>query len=229
MSDNVSTIVDEVIQSRRSIRAFRKDPVSQETISKILEVASRAASAGNMQPWRVYVLTGGKLKRTVDAVCHAYETEADQHTSEYEYLPKNNFEPFLSRRRKIGLSMYSLLGIEKGDKERMRSQHRRNFEFFDAPVGLFFTMNRKLPVACFMDYGAFLQNLMISAKAHGLDTCAQTIWSDYHRVLTRELQLGEDEMLLGGMSLGYADNDAPINKLVSERAPLSEFATFLQD
>lgn len=228
MTNKVSKIVDDVIQSRRSIRAFRKEPVSQEEISKILEVAARAVSAGNMQPWRVYVLTGASLKRVVDAVCKAFETEPEKHTSEYEYLPKNNFEPYLSRRRKIGLTMYSLLGIEKGDREKMRTQHRRNFEFFDAPVGLIFTMDRKLPTACFMDQGAFWQNIMISAKAHGLDTCMQTIWSDYHKVVSRELAFSEDEMMLGGMALGYADNDAPINKLESERMPLSELVTFVQ-
>ncbi|RJX30249.1 MAG: nitroreductase [Oxalobacter sp.] len=228
MANNVSKIVDDVIQSRRSIRAFRPDPVSQDAIQQILEVASRAVSAGNMQPWRVYVLTGASLKRVVDAVCQAFDTEPEKHTSEYEYLPKKNFEPYLSRRRKIGLAMYSLLGIERGDAERMRLQHRRNFEFFGASVGLIFTMDRKLPAACFMDQGAFWQNIMIAAKARGLDTCMQTIWSDYCRIVTRELNLGEDEMMLGGMAMGYADQDAPINTLLPERVPVSEFATFVQ-
>ncbi len=229
MTNDVAKTVESVIQSRRSVRAFRKDPVSQDVLTRILEVASSAASAGNMQPWRVYVLTGEGLRRVVDAVCHAYETEPEKHSSEYDYLPKNNFEPYLSRRRKLGLAMYSLLGIEKGDKARMHAQHRRNFEFFDAPVGLIFTMDRKLPTACFFDQGAFWQNIMISAKAHGLDTCMQTIWSDYHRVIARELKFGEDEMMLGGMSLGYADPTATINTLVPERAPVSAFATFIRD
>jgi nitroreductase len=228
MANKVSKIVDDVIRSRRSIRAFRPDPVPQEVLKQILEAASLAVSAGNLQPWRVYVLTGAGLKRVVDAVCHAFETEPEKHTSEYEYLPKNNFDPYISRRRKLGLTMYSLIGIERGDKERMRAQHRRNFEFFDAPVGLIFTMDRKLPTACFMDYGAFWQNLMISAKAHGLDTCMQTIWSDYHKILSRELGFGEDEMMLGGMSLGYADKDAVINTLLPEREPLSAFASFVE-
>ena len=229
MANDVTKIVEGVIQSRRSVRAFRKDPVSQEVLTRIMEVASSAASAGNMQPWRVYVLTGDGLKRVVNAVCQAYETEPGQHTSEYEYLPKNNFDPYLSRRRKLGLAMYSLLGIEKGDKARMHAQHRRNFEFFDAPVGLIFTMDRKLPTACFFDLGAFWQNIMIAAKSHGLDTCMQTIWSDYHRVIARELKFSEDEMMLGGMSLGYADTAAVINTLVPERAPVSTFATFVRD
>ncbi len=229
MSNHTANIVDATIESRRSVRAFRNDTVPLETIRHILEVAARAPSSANMQPWRVYVLTGAALRRTIDAVCLAFDTEQGQHTSEYQYFPTEFFEPYLSRRRKMGLSMYALLGIEKGDKERMLLQHRRNYEFFGAPVGLIFTMHRKLPAASFIEYGAFLENIMISARGHGLDTCPQTGWSDYHRVIARELPLEPDEMLIGGMPIGYAASEDPVNQLQTERSPLSEFATFLQD
>lgn len=211
------------------MRAFRKESVPRDVISNILEVASRAPSGSNMQPWRVYVLTDDARQRIVDAVCQAYRNEPGQHISEYQHSPSEYFEPYLSRRRKMGFAMYSLVGIEKGDKERMRQQHLRNYEFFGAPVGLIFTINRNLPASSFIEYGTFLQNIMISARGHGLDTCMQTGWSDYHRVISPELRFGAEEMLLGGMSLGYADTEDPVNKLVTERSPLSDFATFLEN
>lgn len=226
MSSDIPVEVDAVIQNRHSVRAFRSDEVPAALIGHILEVASHAPSGCNMQPWRVHVLTGSALQRTVGAVCHAFEHEPERHSTEFQHSPTEYFEPFQGRRRTMGFAMYGLIGIEKGDKEGMRVQHRRNFEFFDAPVGLLFTIHRNLPAAALIGYGAFLQSIMVSAQAHGLDTCFQTAWCDYHRVLARELDFGPDEMLLGGMALGYAEPDAAVNRLRTERTPVSEFATF---
>lgn len=229
MSNETPSIVDTAITSRRSVRAFLNNPVPVELINNFLEVASRAPSGCNMQPWRVHVLTGSALQRVVDAVCHAYDHESGQYAPEFQYSPNEFFEPYQSRRRKIGFAMYGLVGIEKGDKQRMHLQQRLNFEFFGAPVGLLFTVHRDLPAASFIGYGAFLQNIMVSAEGHGVSTCFQTGWCDYHHVISNELKLGKEEMLIGGMALGYADMDAPVNKLRTERASLSDFATFYQE
>ncbi len=221
-----SHFVDKTIQARKSIRAFEHTPVPEDLIRKILEVASRAPSGCNFQPWRVYVLTGTTLQRIVDVVCHAFDHEPGQHTSEFQHVLNQQFDPYLSRRRKMGIAMYGLAGVPKGDKERTRLQQRRNFEFFDAPVGLLFTVHRNLPASSLIGYGAFLQNVMTSAQGHGLGSCFQTAWCDYHRVISTELEFGAEEMLIGGMALGYPDADAPVNQLHTEREPVSEFATF---
>jgi nitroreductase len=229
IQNNNAAIVDAAITSRRSVRAFRKDPVSLDVVGAILEVASRAPSSANMQPWRVYVVTGEARQRLVDVACRAYDNEPDQHVSELQYYPSTMFEPYLSRRRKMGLALYSLLGLKKEDKEGMRLQQRRNLQFFDAPVGMLFTMHRDLTDASLIDYGAFIGNIMTAARARGLDTCNVGAWSAYHRVVGPELKLTPQELLLGGMALGYEDTEALVSQLRTDRLPLSEFVTFLTD
>lgn len=228
-SNETSSIVDSVITSRRSVRAFRGDPVTVETVASILEVAARAPSSANMQPWRVSVLIGAARQRMVDAACYAYDHEPDQHVSELQYYPDQMFEPYLSRRRKMGLSLYSLLGLKKEDKEGMRLQQRRNLQFFDAPIGLLFTMHRDLTNASLLDYGMFIGNIMTAARARGMDTCNVGAWSTFHRVVRHELKLPPQEMLLGGMALGYRDTEALVDQLRTDRLPLAEFVTFLED
>ena len=226
MSDDMQSAVDAIIQSRKSIRAFKPDPVDPELIGHILEVASRAPSGSNMQPWNVYVLTGGALKRVVDAACKAFDS-GKKYEGEYKYYPDTFFEPYLSRRRQMGWSMYGILGIEKGEHEKARLQQKRNDMFFDAPVGLIFTMNRGLPFGCFIEYGMFMDNIMLSAKSHGLDTCPQGGWSDYHEVLREVLPIKPEELVVDGMALGYADTEATIYKLETEREPVSSFTQFI--
>ena len=183
-------------------------------------MAMHAPSTTNTQPWKVYVLTGPALDRLTDAVCAAFDTESEKHHSEYAYYPDKPLEPYLSRRRKLGHDMYRLLGIAREDRERRLEQHRRNLQFFGAPAGLIFTLHRDLTKANFIDYGAFFQTIMLSAKSHGLDTCLQAYWSDYHQVIRDVLGLASEEMVLAGMAIGYADNEATINRLVSEREPV---------
>jgi len=221
--------VDAAITSRRSVRAFLPDAVSRETVSTILELASHTANSANMQPWRVYVVTGAARQRLVDAACYAYDHEPDKHTTEFEYYSSPMFEPYLGRRRKMGLALYSLLDLKKENKEGMRLQQRRNLLFFDAPVGMLFTMHRGLTNASLLDYGAFIGNIMAATRARGLDTCNVGSWSTYHRIVREQLNLTPDEMLLGGMALGYADNHALVNQLRTDRLPVSEFTTFLED
>lgn len=215
--------VDQVINARRSVRAFLPEPVPPHLVEDILTLAARAPSGINMQPWRVHVVTGSALKRLTEAVCAAFDDPVGQYQSEYDYYPPEFFEPYQSRRRKVGLDMYGLLKIAKGDRERVHAQHRRNFTFFDAPVGLIFTIDRRLAQGSWLDYGMFLQTLMLAAEARGLATCAQGAWIDYHSVVADVLQLPPEEQLVCGMALGYEDETAAVNYLHTERAALNEF------
>jgi nitroreductase len=152
--------------------------------------------------------------------------EAETHREEYAYYPREWKSPYIDRRRKIGWDLYGLLGIGKVDKARMHEQHGRNYAFFDAPVGLIFTIDRILEQGSWLDYGMFLQNLMIAARGRGLDTCPQAAFTPFHRVIERELQLPANEMVVCGMALGHADPDAVANRLVTEREPVAGFTRF---
>ena len=218
--------IDRAITTRRSVRKFLPDPVPQAMVEEILAVASRAPSGTNMQPWRVHALAGARKEALSAALMAAYRHEREQHTEEFRHYPQEWFEPYLGRRRRIGWDLYGLLGIERADKPGMHRQHGRNYLFFDAPVGLIFTIHRRLEKGSILDYGMFLQNVMIAARARGLDTCPQASFLQFHRVLARELPLAADESVICGMSLGHADPEAPENQLVTERVPVSAFATF---
>jgi LAO/AO transport system ATPase len=220
-------VVDRAITTRRSVRAFLPTRVPQATVKEILNVASRAPSGTNTQPWHVHVVAGERRAALSAAVLHAHDHEPALHAEEYRYYPERWDEPYLERRRAIGWSLYGLVGIERGDKAGMHRQHGRNYLFFDAPVGLIFTIDRGLERGSWLDYGMFLQNVMVAARARGLDTCPQAAFLKFHRVIARELALPANEMLVCGMSMGYADPDAPENRLVTEREPATAFARFL--
>lgn len=217
--------VDRAIASRRSIRRFLPTPVSGQVVRDILTVAGRAPSGTNMQPWRVYALAGA-AKESLSAALVAAHDANEEHKAEYEYYPQRFPEPFLSRRRKVGWDLYGSLGIAKGDSARMHEQHGRNYRFFDAPVGLICTIERSLELGSWLDYGMFLQNICIAARARGLDTCAQAAFARYHRIIRRQLSIPDSEVVVCGMALGHADPDAPENRFPVERMPLAEFATF---
>ncbi|VVD84395.1 Nitroreductase NfnB [Pandoraea pneumonica] len=221
--------VDEAIRSRRSIRAFLPTPVPQQTVADMLSVASRAPSGSNIQPWQTYVLTGKSLTALTTRLLDTFNDPAQRvmHEEEYAYYPREWTEPYQARRRKVGWDLYGLLGIGREDKERMHGQHGRNFRFFDAPVGLIFTIDRHLEQGSWLDYGMFLQSIMVAARARGLDTCAQAAFAMYPRVIAEVLRLPESRMVVCGMALGYADPAAAENQLVTERAPLDDWAHFL--
>jgi nitroreductase len=147
----------------------------------------------------------------------------------YDYYPREWIAPYVDRRRKVGWNLYGLLGIEKGDKERMHVQHGRNYRFFDAPVGLFFTVDRVMREGSLLDTGMFLQSVMLAARARGLDTCPQAAFNKFHRVIADELSIPDNQMLVCGMSLGYADHDCIENSLVTDRVPVSDFTTFYNE
>jgi len=223
--------VDNAITSRHSMRAFLSRPVPRGLLEDILRVASRAPSGTNTQPWQVHVLTGAarrRLSERIDKVLQSPE-ELATHQVEYAYYPSQWTSPYLDRRRKNGWDLYGLLGITKNDKARMQQQQSRNFQFFDAPVGLIFTIDRVLEQGSWLDYGMFLQNIMVAARARGLHTCPQAAFAQFHRIIAEELALKPEQMVVCGMSLGYADPDAIENTLVTDRAPVAEFARFLED
>lgn len=221
--------VDAAITSRRSLRAYLPTPVPRETIEDILRVASRAPSGTNTQPWKVYVLTGARLHGLSRQILEAFDdpVQAATHREEYAYYPTQWQSPYIDRRRKVGWDLYGLLGIGKSDKERMHAQHGRNYRFFDAPVGLMFTIERIMEKGSWLDYGMFLQNIMVAARGRGLDTCPQVAFTQFHKIIMPAIGAGADEMLVCGMSLGHADPAAIENSLVTEREPVSGFARFL--
>lgn len=227
MADAASqAAVEAAITSRRSIRAFLPKPVAQADVEHLLDIAARAPSGSNIQPWKVHALAGAALKQLSDALM-AEHAAGITPESEYQYYPRKFFEPYHSRRRKVGWDLYGLLGIGKGEAERMRAQHGRNLIFFDAPVGLIFTIHRDLEQGSWLDYGMFLQNVMVAARGMGLDTCPQAAFMPYHRTIQTMLEIPPEEMLVCGMALGYADPAAVENDLLTERAPAQEFARFV--
>ena len=223
--------VDEAILSRRSIRAFLPDPIPNEEIEKLLEVAARAPSGTNTQPWKVTVLTGTIKERLSQRILqvHNNPAEAKQHTEEYNYYPQQWASPYIDRRRKVGWDLYALLQLTRENKEGIHAQHGRNYTFFDAPVGLIFTIDRIMEKGSWLDYGMFLQNVMVAARGRGLDTCPQAAFTQYHRIIAEELSLPANEMVVCGMALGYAAPDKIENTLVTEREPVKGFVRFLSD
>jgi nitroreductase len=220
---------DHAITSRHSIRAYLPTPVPRETIEQILAVAARAPSGTNTQPWQVHVLTGeakAALSRDIRA---AYDDPAERarHTEPYAYYPTEWQSPYIDRRRKVGWDLYGLLGIGKADKARMHDQHAKNYDFFGAPVGLMFTIDRVMQQGSWLDYGMFLQSVMVAARARGLDTCPQAAFTQFHRIIARHLGLRDEQTVVCGMSLGWADPAAVENTLITEREPVSGFARFL--
>jgi len=218
--------VDEAILSRRSVRRFLPTPVSPETLRHILRVASRAPSGNNIQPWRVHAVAGEVSKALCRDVLQAASEAAEQHRPEYEYYPSQWVEPYQGRRRRNGFALYEALGIERDDRQRREQQMLRNYSFFDAPVGLLVTLDRRLNTGSYMDVGMFVQSIMLAARGQGLHSCAQAAFAPFHAVVRRHLPLTEEDILVCGIALGYEDTLAPENRLLTERQQVEEFAVF---
>ena len=230
MSHNM---VDGAILSRRSIRAFTSQPVAKEVVAELLAVANRAPSGTNTQPWKVYVLQGASRTELADKVCAVHDairgnpSLAAEYQEQYDYYPQKWVSPYIDRRRENGWSLYGLLGIGKADKDKMHAQHQRNYRFFDAPVGLMFTMDRVMGRGSLVDYGMFLQNIMVAARGRGLDTCPQAAWNGFAKIILPHIGATSDEMLVCGMALGYADHAAIVNTLTTPRVPVEQFTNWL--
>ncbi len=228
-----STSVDAAILSRFSARAYLDKPVDSSLLEGLLDVARRAASGTNTQPWKVYVLTGAVKDSLVEQVCTAHdliranpELAAD-YAEAYDYYPEKWVSPYIDRRRACGFGLYGVLGIGKGDKDKMHLQHQQNYKFFGAPVGLMFTIDKVMGRGSLLDYGMFIQNIMVAARARGLHTCPQAAWNGFSKIILPHVGAGENEMIVCGLALGYADEEALVNTFETERESVASFTTWL--
>ncbi|QIC62236.1 nitroreductase [Acinetobacter schindleri] len=226
-------LFDQVIQTRYAARAFLDQPIEPQIIKDILQVASWAPSGTNTQPWKVYVVTGQKRLDIIEEVCRVQKnifeqpSVADQYQESFAYYPRVWEPPYLERRKANGSWLYGLLNINKNDYKKMQAQLLRNYEFFGAPVGLFFTVDHSLGIGSKMDISMMMQNVMLSAKVRGLDTCPQAAWNKFHSIVLNHLNADKHEVLVCGMALGYADPSHIINSSQTSRVPVDEFAIFL--
>jgi nitroreductase len=219
--------VDDAINTRQSVRAFLPTPVDRATVETFLKLSARSASGSNIQPWRVRVIAGDIKDRLEKAIFDAVARDGfEPYQREWNYYPVNWREPFLGRRRKIGWGMYSLLGVTKGDFEGTQRARMRNYQFFGAPVGMIFTLDEDLEIGSWLDLGIYLGTLMIAARGHGLHTCPQAAFADFHKIIRPQLDIPQKEIIVCGMALGHIDPDAPVNRLATERAPLADYASF---
>ncbi len=218
--------VEQAILTRRSVRGFLPTPVARETIERIIEVAARAPSGTNIQPWKVYACAGPVRDAIAEETCRAFLTGDQPRENELDAYPVTLAEHFKARRRKVGWDLYGLMGVVKGDREGSRRQHVRNYDFFGAPVALFVFIDRRLQWGSWLDTGMFVQNLMLAARARGLHTCPQAAWRDFHKIVRRHLEVPDDEIMICGMSIGHEDEAVPANELRTEREPLDVYARF---
>lgn len=216
-----------------SARAFTQQAVPRQVIEDLLQLSARAPSGTNTQPWKVYVLQGQSRQDLVTKVCAAHDAMranpelAAEYREEYDYYPEKWVSPYIDRRRENGWSLYGLLGIGKGDKDAMHAQHQRNYKFFDAPVGLMFTLDKVMGRGSLVDYGMFLQNIMLAARAYGLHTCPQAAWNGFAKIILPHIGAQDNEMLVCGMALGYADETDKVNTFHTPRVAASEFTHWL--
>ena len=219
--------VFEAVRTRRSIRAYKPDPVPAETLREIIAAGRHAPSGSNIQPWRAYVLTGATLKCLSDAIMQAFLTDEPGHHRDYDYYTDPIEEPYLARRRQCGWGLYGTLGIGRGEHERSKAYRARNYNFFGAPAGLVFTIERRLEKGSWLDYGMFLQTIMLAARGRGLHTCPEASIASYPAIVRRELKISDHNIVICGMAMGYADPGDIVNTFQPPRIPLDEYATFL--
>jgi nitroreductase len=219
--------VDRIIKGRFASRCFTSRAVPRQTIADILEVARFAPSGANIQPWRVYVVAGAKKEEISRTLLKAHEEVRDQHSSEYQYYASPLPEPYASRRDQFGRLYYGSLGIQQSDTAARARQTSKNYGFFGAPVGLIIAIDRRLAVGSWLDLGMFIQNLMIAAGARGLQTCPQETFSKYHALLRTLLPIPSEEIIVCGMSIGFAQDACASAGSLMPRATVGEFAQFV--
>ena len=219
--------VRDAVASRYSCRAFLPTPIPIETIKGILNGAARAPSGGNLQPWLVHVLAGARLEALKDQLRPRFAKELPRgEGAEYQVYPPNLKEPYYTRRFRVGEQLYASIGIPRDDRPGRYRQFGRNYLFYDAPVGIFVSVDRIMGAPQWSDLGAFIQNVSLLARAHGLHTCAQEAWTSWHKTVSAFLKLPPELILFCGIALGHADDAAPINRWRSEREPVEAFARF---
>ncbi len=221
------TSVTEAVLARRSIRGFTDRPVDGSVIKEILEVARRCPSGGNVQPWHVHALMGSAITDLKAAIKESQTKNPMGEGQEYDVYPKALKEPYRSRRYKCGEDMYDLIGIERENKIGRLMHLARNFEFFDAPTALFFSIDRDMGRPQWAHLGMFIQTVMLLANERGLDTCPQEAWTAMHKTVSDFLGLNDRHMLYCGLAIGYRDELSPVNTLITDRAEVHDFTTFL--
>jgi nitroreductase len=218
--------VREAVASRYSCRAFLPTPVPEQTVRDILALAARAPSGGNVQPWRVDVIAGERLE-ALKAIVRPRLNELPRiEGAEYNIYPPNLKEPYETRRREVGALLYQSIGVTRADRPGRYRQYARNFFFYDAPVGMFFSIDRGMGPPQWSDLGGYIQTVMLLARDYGLHSCGQEAWTHWHKTLQSFLNLPPEYIVFCGLALGYADDSAPINRWRAPRAPLEAFATF---
>lgn len=231
MPDDINKPAPDVFdaaRTRRSIRAYKPDPVPIEIVREIVALARHAPSGSNIQPWRVHVLTGVTLQRVGSAIQRAFLTDEPDHQRDYNYYTDPIYEPYLARRRQCGWGLYGTLGIGRGEREKSKAYRATNYNFFGAPVGLIFTIDRKLEKGSWLDYGMFLQTIMLAARARGLHTCPEAAIASYPDIVRRELDISKDWIVICGMAMGYADPEPVINTFQPPRIDVDDYAVFLE-
>ena len=217
----------DVIHQHRSIRAYKPDPVPPALLREVIGLGRHAPSGSNIQPWRVHVMTGSTLRRVGDAIQRAFLANEPGHRRDYDYYTDPVYEPYLARRRQCGWGLYGTLGIGRGDHAKSRAYRATNYNFFGAPAGLVFTIERGLEKGSWLDYGMFLQTIMLAARARGLHTCAEASIASYPDIVRRELGIGAEWVVICGMAMGYAEPEAVVNTFQPPRIELDEYAVFL--
>ncbi|MBL4608635.1 MAG: nitroreductase [Pseudomonadales bacterium] len=223
MSQEIKSVT-EIIKTRRSIRAFLNKPVEKSVMEEILQQAARAPSGGNLQPWKVYAIAGEVRDQLVNTVSEKQVSNPIGDGSEYDIYPPDLADPYRSRRRDVGNQLYQLIGIPREDKMAKFAQLAKNFQFFGAPVGLIFTFDKQMGVGQHVDLGLYMQNVLLLCKEKGLDTCAQEAWAVWHKTIRDVVGIPQNELVFCGVAVGYADPNAKINELISDRANLEDFA-----
>ena len=218
---NVST----ALKARKSVRAFTDQDVTDDQIRALLDVARCAPSGVNTQPWEVAVLRGKAKQHLHDCIESAFR-HGEPSSQEYNYYPSEWKEPFIARRKECGILLYSVLGIQKEDMERRKQQWAANYRAFDAPVMLLFFMDRVLDKGSYMDYGMFMQSIMLAAVEQGLATCPQAALAEYPRIVKEALGYDDSRLLLCGMAIGYEDTAAPVNSYRTPREAVDSFTRF---
>ena len=225
MKDEKALSVSEAVNSRIAMRAFRDKPVSGDLIRELLTTATRSPSGGNLQPWHVFVLGGEELECFKALMRDRMRANTRSEGAEYDIYPRELDEPYRTRREKCGEDMYATMNIARNDKPVRLAFIAGNFQFWGAPIGMFFCIDRKMGPPQWSDLGMYIQTLMLLAREAGLHSCPQEAWSLWHKTVSEFLSLPDNLMLFCGLALGYADHHHPVSLLRTERAPLEEFAT----
>jgi nitroreductase len=217
--------INDAIAQRHSCRAYTKKAVTKEQIKRILTIASHAPSGANTQPWQVAVVTGGKKKILQDTIQHAFESGIKP-KPDYPYYPTQWQAPYILRRKQCGIQLYNSLNIKRDDSARRQAQWAANYRAFDAPVMLLFLMDDIMQTGSYLDYGMFLQSVMLSAMAEGLATCPQAALAEYPDIIRQTLGYSDSKHVLCGIALGYEETQAPVNLYRTERVSAEQFADF---